>query len=58
MKTVLKPVPAPVEEHEPLDEICLRVKTLAAKLNAYIQGNGCSDRLKRKARQMMVEISK
>lgn len=58
MKTALKPVPKVVEETDPLEQMSLRVKGIADKLCSYIQRNGCSDKLKRKARHVMAEISK
>lgn len=56
-KPKLVPVTVPVEQPEPIADLSARVKALALKLNGYIQANGCSEKLKRKARQLAAEIT-
>jgi hypothetical protein len=60
MRAKFKPMLAPAlePEHDVLEAMSLRIKAIADKLNTYIQANGCSDKLKRKSRQALAEISK
>jgi hypothetical protein len=60
MKPKLLPAPAPLPEtdDEALDGMALRVKAVAEKLNNYIQANGCSGKLKRKAQRVVAKMNK